>query len=184
MVFPSDCCKLRLSSRPADGRRGGVVFIFETKIAKVCDKAARPPIDVVLLHVSPHSSHSTNHLRDVHVEGLGNCIRSFLNVIGIYENCVVQLPRRSCELAQDQDASFIVPGRNILFGNQIHPVVQGRNHAQMCGTIVALNLLMTVLTVLKDNWSPLAAFETGVDPIGFSLNLSLEVSISFDAATS
>src|SRR5260370_10019590 len=54
----------------------------------------------------------------------------------------------------------------------------------MCGAIVALNVLMTVLAVLKNHWFPLAAFETGVDPVGFSLNLGLEISISLDAATS
>ena len=54
----------------------------------------------------------------------------------------------------------------------------------MCDTIAALDLLVAVLAVLKDNGLPLAAFKARVDPLSFGCHLGLELAISLDAAAS
>ena len=54
----------------------------------------------------------------------------------------------------------------------------------MCGSIIALHLLMRVLPVLEDYWFPLPLFEACIDSFGLGSDLSLKLGIALDAAAS
>ena len=60
--------------------------------------------------------------------------------------------------------------------------MEGRNHAQMSGSIIPLDFLMGVLAVPEDDSFPLSPLEAVIDPFGLSSDLGLKVSIAFDTA--
>src|SRR5260370_27345353 len=60
--------------------------------------------------------------------------------------------------------------------------MQRRNHAQMCGSIIGLHLLMSVLPILEDDRFPLPPLEACIDSFRLGSDLSLKLSIALDAA--
>ena len=56
---------------------------------------------------------------------------ALIDIVGIHNERVRQLAGRTGELAENEDALFIVPGRDEFFGDQIHPVMKAADDAQI-----------------------------------------------------
>jgi hypothetical protein len=52
----------------------------------------------------------------------------------------------------------------------------------MCGSIIALHLLMRVFSVLENDWFPLPPSEACIDSFGFGSDLILKLGVALDAA--
>src|SRR6204780_2138018 len=181
------CCPS--SRRPASRHRNPVrdirncaLPLFQAKLAERSDEAAGPPVNIVFLHQRAHAPHSSDHLTDVHLECPGNCPAGGLDVVRIDNDGVIQFPRCPCKPAKNPYTSLILTRSDVFLSDQIHPVMKRRDHAQMGNAVVALYLLPAVLSKLKNDRSPLAAFETCIDAVGLGLHFSLEVSIPLNAA--
>ena len=73
---------------------------------------------------------------------------------------VAQLDGRAGELAQHQDAVFVVARREVLLGHQVHAVVQRGHEAQIGGAVPAIHLFVVALTFDQDDRSPQAMSES------------------------
>src|ERR1035441_883263 len=116
------------------------------------------------------TAHALGHIAFIHRECLGDCLAGGSNVIGIDDDGVVQLTRSSGEAAEDEYATLIVPRSDEFLCHQIHSIVQGGDHAEMGGAVVALYLVAIVLAIEKDDRSPPTAFKARIDPVGLSFD--------------
>ncbi len=45
------------------------------------------------------------------------------------------------------DSLIVFARRHVFLGNKIHPIMQRSDHAQVCGLVIALDFLMTMMPV-------------------------------------
>jgi len=155
---------------------------IEANFTKLSDQVAGPLVNVVLPDQLAHAVHAHLAFDRIHLQGGPNGIRSLINVVGIDEQGVAQLARRSCELAEDERAPFIAPGRNIFLGDEIHAVVQRRDQAEIRGAIEGLDFLMAVLALEENDGLPVAVLEAPIDTIGLGFDLREQIVIALDVS--
>ena len=86
---------------------------------RVDEHPSRPPIDVELGEAGPHRPHAVPLFRRRHVEGGHEGGARLLEVVGVDDQRLGQLTRRTGELAEDQYAALVLAGRDELFCDQI-----------------------------------------------------------------
>ena len=127
-----------------------------------------------------HALHARVTLFGRHFQRAANGFGELLDVVGIDEERVAQFAGGAGELAEDQDAVFVLARGDIFLGDEIHAVVQRGDHAEIGGAIVGINLLMGVMAAVKDDGLPLVALKARVDALGFGFHFVEKILIALD----
>ena len=85
---------------------------------------------------------------------------ALVHVVGVHDQRLRKLARRARELAQDEHAAIVVSRGDELLGDQIHPVVQAADEAEIGAAIVFIDLLWLVVLRHENDRRVLAASET------------------------
>src|SRR4051812_3894652 len=98
--------------------------------------APRPAEYVEILNQAAHQPHTRALLRARHREGELQRGGALIGVVGIHDQCFRQLTRGAGEEAEDQHTPFVVTRRNEFFRDEIHAVVEARDHAEIGAAII------------------------------------------------
>src|SRR5579864_3617428 len=104
------------------------------------------------------------------------------DVIRIDEHRIEQLTSCASEPAKNQNSLLVMARSDKFLGNQVHAIVQSRNHADVCGPIIAQNLAMTEMPFQKDDGFPGTSLETPVDSFRFRFDISKQVMVTLDVS--
>ena len=74
---------------------------------------------------------------------------------GIHQQSVAQFAGGAGELAQNQHTAFVPARRQKFLGDQVHAVVQRRDHAEICRAVVGCNLVVAMLPLQEHDGLPL-----------------------------
>src|SRR4051812_36425423 len=119
--------------------------------SRVEQHAARPAVDVELLHEVAHAAHARALLVGGHGERHLHRRRALLDVVGIDDQRLGQLARGAGELRQDQYALLVVARGDEFLGHQVHAVVQARDVTQLARAVELVHLRRVVMLDLQDD---------------------------------
>ncbi len=83
-----------------------------------------PPVGILRFDQRPHAAHTPALLLGRHVQGLHQCVRRVIGIIGIHQHRVAQLLRCASESTQHQHAPLIVARTDELLAHEIHAVAK------------------------------------------------------------
>ena len=118
----------------------------------------------MLFHDFPQQAHTITLFFRGHVSSIVQCLCHFGKIIGIDQNrSTTQLLSSARELTYDQNPAFVDLGRAELLRNQIHPVLQRSDQANISGAIVGEKLLAAKITMDVMNRNPSRLCELAID---------------------
>src|SRR6476646_10629669 len=82
------------------------------------------------------------------------------------------------ETAEKQYTLLVVSRGHVFFRNQVHPIVQGSDHAQIRVAIIRKNLFPAVMTWQQNNRPPLAGLEPAIDALSLLLHFQHEIVVA------
>ncbi len=165
-------------ARGADGR--SVLRGIESNVRQVADQLRRPSIDIAFSNHATQVTHAVVPLVRGHLESRADAFRELFDVVRVHDERIVQLGRRAGELAQDQHAVLILARRDELLRDQIHPVVQRSDQAEIGGLVQLLDVVVTVVLGEQQNRLPSAALKLPVDSLGFRFHFEQQILVAFD----
>ena len=89
----------------------------------------------------------------------------FVEIVGIDDQRLGQLTGRARELAEHEHAALIVPGGDEFLGDEIHPIVQTADVADVGGAVVPEDRRRLVMGTAQNNRPVGAVAEPLIDPV-------------------
>src|SRR6266704_1168168 len=132
----SPCCT-SLGTRASQGRSTmGASVPSMSKASSVlrvtnARMRASPAVDVGFLYEPAHAAHAHALLVRGHGQGTEDSMRALLAMVRVDEQRIVQLARGARELRQHEHPLLVVTRRDELLGDQVHAVVEARDHAHV-----------------------------------------------------
>src|SRR5713226_10102759 len=149
---------------------------------QIVQQQPRPPIDVVLANGLAHPHHSRSPLLRGHGHRRSYGIGHAVDVVRVDEQRIAELGGGTGELAQDQDSVIVVADGDELLGHEVHPVMQGGDHAEVGVAIERPDVPMLVMALEVDDGPPAPRLERAIDPLHGRLHLRLELLVAPDGA--
>jgi len=98
-----------------------------------------------------------------------------------HENDVVgQLPRRAGKAGKGKHSPVVRGRRDIFLGDQVHPVMQGRDQAEVGHPVKGVDLLVGEIFPDQDDRLPIIGGEFPVDPLHQAVQLIVQFFVSFE----
>lgn len=101
-------------------------------------------------------------------------LRDLLDGIGVELQRVAQLQRRPGKLAQEQDAVLIEPTGHELLGDEIHPVVERADDAEVGKPVQGHHLDLVEIPLMVDHRLPFRGAPSPVDPLDELVDLRVD----------
>ena len=118
------------------------------------DDLRRPSVDVVLGHHLAHPPHPAAPLLARHGKRLVHRVGQLLDGERVDQHRVGQLPGGAGELAEDQHAVLVDAAGDELLGDQVHPVVQRADDAELRQPVQRDHLDLVEMALLVDDRPP------------------------------
>ena len=109
-----------------------------------------------------------------------NSSRDLRNVVRIHEQRITQFVRCTGKRAQDQYAAFIFPGSHKFLGHQVHPIVQGSDHAEGGRLVETGNFLVGMVFPAKHDGLPPRRLEAVVDALRLRIDFLEQIPVAVD----
>ena len=140
------------------------------------EKRIHPPEDVLVAHHTSHALHARAALGVAHAEYFQNGVGYLLHVVGIYQHRAgLELLGCACELAEDQHAVvFIHAACAVLFGYQVHAVLERRNQRDFARTVVGQQIVAIKAAKTIMHRQPGVGREPAVDVTDQTIDAVLE----------
>src|SRR5712691_828525 len=149
---------------------------------QIVQQQPRPPIDVVLANGLAHPHHSRSPLLRGHGHRRSYGIGHAVDVVRVDEQGIAELGGGAGELAQDQGSVIVVADGDELLGHEVHPVMQGGDHAEVGVAIERPDVPMLVMALEVDDGAPAPRLERAIDRLHGRLHLRLELMVAPDGA--
>src|SRR5262245_18544235 len=148
---------------------------------QLVEKQPRPPVNVVLAYLAAHAVHAVTPLFGGHGDGTMNRGGHVLDVVGVHQQRIAKVVRGAGESAQDQDAVVIVARGDEFLGDEIHAVVERRDHAEVGEPVEGVDLAVIVMPLAIHDGLPAALAEIRVERTHHLPRLLLNRLIARDA---
>src|SRR6266567_7933299 len=140
-------------------------------------------VDVGFLYEPAHAAHAHALLVRGHGQGTEDSMRALLAMVRVDERRIVQLTRGARELRQHEHPLLVVTRGDELLGDQVHAVVEARDHAHVRGAIVLVDDGRLVVLDLEPDRLPAAFAEACIDAPGECAHPAFEVLIFIERRT-
>src|SRR3990172_4842095 len=137
--------------------------------------APGPAVDVEFAYEAPHDPHPVALLGHRHGQGHVQRGGALVDVVRVHDQRLGQLAGRARELAQDQHASIVVAGSQILLRHQVHAVLPSAYAAHVRRAEVFVDVGRLVVLHFEQNRRCTPFRKAVVDPAGQLPDADLEL---------